>query len=88
MLSLISVAVSLFVIRLTWYRVRKSNELKMTLVTNVHPHLVEKVIGYMCYVTYFIMTGYKIYTRRVIFMHNPCHYVLLLSAILLTTKKT
>jgi TMEM164 family len=41
----------------------------------------------MCYFTYFLQSYMKYANGKGIFMNNPCHYVVLFSAILLTTDK-
>jgi len=75
-------------IYLTWNTVKKSKELDLSLVKNLKPCIWEKLIGYSCIGTYIVMAGFKFFTRRGIFMNNPCHVILLFSGILLVTEKT
>lgn len=86
--SALSAIINITIIYFTWNRIKNSRELDLKLVKNLKPCLAEKLIGLSCFATYIVMAAYKFYTRRGIFMHNPCHYVLLFSGILLTTEKT
>ncbi|KAL4492477.1 hypothetical protein ABPG72_005612 [Tetrahymena utriculariae] len=86
--SAISATINCLIIYLAWNKIKNSRELDLKLVKNLKPSLFEKCIGFLCFATYIVMASYKFYTGRGVFMHNPCHYVLLFSGILLTTEKT
>lgn len=87
-IAILSGTINSIIMYYSWKRITRSKELDLTLVKNLSPSIWEKLIGYSCLITYFVMCCYKFYTKRGIFMQNPCHYVCLFSGILLVTKKT
>lgn len=76
-LSAISVFINSILVFVLYKKIKKSRELDLSLVKNLNPNWIEKLIGYSSYFTLIVMIFYKLYTGRGVYMLNPCHMCLL-----------
>jgi TMEM164 family len=88
LMTLVSVVAQVIIICKLYPSILKSREMNLSLVKNLEPSMIEKFVGYCSIATLIIITYYKGNSGRLVFMLNPCHWVMLMQSYLLTTKKT
>jgi hypothetical protein len=62
------------------------NDLKEEKTTLSNPSLIEYILGYTSIAIFFLTCFYKIQSKQLIFMLNPCHVVNLIQGYLLINK--